>query len=106
MADDDVKKLPVRNKRQDDGNLFLVPPPYGKCKHYRGPFEVDEDAGTCKCLECGEEVSPMFVLNRLMSQESQWIRTRERYKDEMKRLAERSRTKCEHCGQMTRISRR
>ena len=106
MADDDVTKLPIRNKRKDDGRLFLVPPPYEKCKHYRGPFEVDEDAGTCKCLECGEDVSPMFVLKRLMSQESRWNRARENYKDEMKRLAERSKTKCEHCGKMTRISRR
>ena len=106
MNDDDVIKLHVRNKRQDDGKLFLVPPPREKCKHYKGPFEVDDDAGTCKCMECGDDVSPMFVLKRLMNKESQWNRTREKYQDEMKRLSERSKTKCEHCGQMTRISRR
>lgn len=103
---DDIKKLPVRNKRGDDGKLFLVPPPYEKCKHYRGPFEIDEDAGTCTCKECGDTVSPMFVLKRLMNKESQWNRTRGNYLDEMKRLKERSRTKCRHCGQMTPISRK
>ena len=47
----------------------------------------------------------MFVLESLMHQESRWMRTREAYQEEMKRLDERSRTKCQHCGQMTRISR-
>ena len=102
----DIPKLPVKNKRDSEGKLFLTAPPHEKCKHLFGSFEVDEDAGKCKCLECGEEVSPMFVLKRLMRQESQWNQTRERYKDEMKRLANRSKTKCDHCGKMTRISRK
>jgi len=102
----DIKKLPIRNKRSDDGKLFLVPPPVDKCSHFNGPFEVDEDAGKCICKNCGGEVSPMFVLMNLMKMESRWMRSRTSYKDEMKRLAERSRTKCDNCGEMTRISRR
>lgn len=46
----------------------------------------------------------MFVLKMLMQAESRWNQTRESYQEEMKRLRERSRTKCQHCGQMTRIS--
>ena len=48
----------------------------------------------------------MFVLEQLMKQESQWMRTMATYQDQMKRLAERSRTKCQHCGEMTRVSSR
>ena len=101
---DKIKTLPVKNKRQDDGKVFLVLPPYEKCKHYDGPFELDEDAGICRCKECGDEVTALFVLKRLMQKESQWNKSRSYYKDEMKRLAARSRTKCDHCGKMTRIS--
>lgn len=102
----DVLKLPVKPVLPRDGTLFLCPPPITKCQHWRGPFEVDKDAGKCKCLECGEEVSPIFVLMQLMHKESRWARTREAYLDEMKRLNERSSTKCQHCGKMTRISHR
>ena len=103
MGDKDVKDLPIRNKRNDKG-LFLVPPPYSTCKHYGDRFELDEDAGKAKCLDCNQEVSLMFVLKRLMRQESKWMRSRERYMDEMKRLSDRRRTKCQHCGNMTQIS--
>lgn len=102
----DVVDLPVRRHEKPDGSLMLVPPPFGNCSHFNGPFEVDEKAGDCKCLKCGERVTAIFVLTQLMRQESQWMRTRAAYQDEMKRLKARSRTKCEHCGQMTRISSR
>lgn len=101
----DIKTLPVKNKRNDNG-LFLVPSPVNKCKHYTGPFEVDQDSGTCICKECGEKVTPIFVLKRLMDSESRWNRARSNYIDQMKRLKERSRTKCQHCGRMTAISRK
>ena len=100
----EVVKLKTERRTPPDGSLMLVPPPFGKCIHFNTSFEVDMDAGKCKCLGCGEEVSPMFVLKRLMQDESQWMRTRAAYQDEMKRLKGRSSTKCTHCGQMTRIS--
>ena len=100
-----ILKLPVKpvESRHD---VFLVPPPSNACAHLDGPFEVDEKGGKCKCLTCGGEVSPIFVLTRLMKQESRWMRTRLAYMDEMKRLHERERTKCQHCGKQTRISQR
>lgn len=100
----DVLKLPVKRSEPLDGSLMLVPPPYGKCQHFGGPFEVDEKAGDCKCLKCGERVTAIFVLKELMNIESRWMRARIAYQDEMGRLKKRSRTKCQHCGQMTRIS--
>lgn len=102
----EVTALPVKHKAPPDGSLMLVPPPASKCIHWNTSFEIDDDAGKCKCLGCGEEVSPMFVLGRLMQLESQWMRTRAAHQDEMRRLRERSRTKCDHCGKITRISSR
>ena len=100
---DEISKLPVKNKRDGEGKLFLVRHPREKCQHWHGPFVVDQDAGKCYCRECEEEVSPMFVLNRLMQQESRWMQSHERYKDEMERLSKKKRTKCSHCQKMTDI---
>ena len=85
---------------------MLVSPPFTKCKHYMAQFEVDLEAGDCKCMQCGERVSAIFVLKQLMQAESRWMQSRKAYQEEMKRLRERSRTKCEHCHKMTRISHR
>lgn len=102
-ADTNVRILPVKHRPEPEGP-FLKEVPLMKCRHWRGPFEIDSDAAKCKCLECGDEVSAMFVLEKLMNKESRWMQAHERYQDEQKRLAERSRTKCEHCGKITRIS--
>jgi hypothetical protein len=59
-----------------------------------------------ECGLCGTRLDPMFVLQKLAREESQWQRHRQQHLDEMKRFNERSRTKCEHCDRMTRISRR
>lgn len=100
---DNIALLPVKHKAQDT-ERFLKPVDPRACKHYVGPFVIDQKAGKCICEECKQEVSPMFVLERLMQQEGQWMQSRERYQDEMKRLSERSRTTCDHCGKMTRVS--
>jgi hypothetical protein len=105
MTDDDkIRRLPVANRRELEGELALVPPPWERCKHLNASFEVDARAGVCRCGDCGQEVSAMFVLEQLMAEQSKWLRLHARYQDEMARLKERRRTKCEHCGQITRIS--
>ncbi len=102
----DIVRLPVKHKEPPSDERMLVDVPYSTCQHYRGPYEIDMKAGKCRCLQCQAEVSPMFVLEHLMKEESRWMRARCDYQDEMRRLAERSRTKCQHCGQVTTISRR
>ncbi len=109
MSEDDKKTADIvrlKTKARPDAGLMLVPPPFGKCQHYANSYEVDVDAGECVCLACGDKVSPIFVLERLMKAESRFMRARESYQSEMKRLKERSKTKCDHCGHMTRISRK
>lgn len=93
-------------RKEPIGDRMLVPVSIEQCRHMLTSYEVDVDAGKCKCLKCGAEVSPIFVLEQLMHQESRWMRQREAYMVEMKRLAERVKTKCQHCGAMTRISQR
>jgi len=99
-----VVELKVKRKQHPGSEVMLVPAPRA-CAHL-GSFEVDEALAEVTCCECGAKLNPMHVLKLLCNQESRWHRVRSAYQDEMKRLAERERTKCQHCGQMTKISRR
>lgn len=103
----DVVPLPVaRRPSPEDGPMLRSVGLGSRCIHFNMQFEIDHDAAKCRCLGCGLEVSPMFVLEALMRKESRWLQTRAAYQDEMRRLAERERTKCQHCGKITRISNR
>lgn len=105
ISTDEAEVIPLNApQKQPTGDLMLVPASIFKCQHWKSSFEIDLTAGKCKCLECSQEVSPMFVLEALMHKESRWNRNRESYQEEMKRLKERASTKCNHCGKMTRIS--
>lgn len=105
-ANDDGNVVRFTGKQRPDleEGPMLRPVEHRKCTHHFASYEVDVDAGKCKCLNCGSEVTPFFVLAQLMREESKWWRARATYDDQMKRLEERSRTKCMRCGEMTRIS--
>lgn len=91
-------KSPVPEER------FLARVPTNTCAHWNGPFLVDEKAAQVTCGKCGEKLNPMWVLGQLVQKENRWHEHFARYQEEMQRLGERSRTKCQHCGEMTRIS--
>jgi hypothetical protein len=100
--DDNVTLLPVKNRKNvSEEKVFLVPPPH-KCFHRR--YIVDQYAAEVTCGDCGEKLNPYFVLQQLSNKEHHYHELHARYHDELKRINERSRTKCEHCKQMTRIS--
>lgn len=101
--DSNIIKLPVKKKEQDERYLKNVV--VGDCFHRSG-FTIDETLENVTCNACGEKLNPMWVIRQLASEENRWHSARQRYQDEMKRLKERSRTKCRHCGEMTPISRR
>lgn len=103
---DNVHALPLKPRPAPDEGAMLQSVPHTQCQHLLATFTIDLDAGKCFCKRCAGEVSPMFVLEQLMKQESRWMQTMATYQDQMKRLAERSRTKCQHCGEMTRVSHR
>jgi ribosomal protein S27E len=106
-ADDkaNVSQFPVKPKPrlEDDQERFLVVKSTG-CQH-RGTFMFDEKEETVLCKDCGEKLNPMYVIKMLAREETRWHEARSRYREEMKRLGERSRTTCEHCNRMTKISR-
>lgn len=97
----EVHELPVKQRATDTGKVLQVV--HGmECFHRR--FLVDETKAEVECKDCGEKLNPMWVLRQLAQRENQYHEYHARYHDECKRLAERSKTKCQHCGQMTRIS--
>lgn len=121
MSDDNVKTLPVKFKAPPavDSPMLKVIEGYGSdgCNHrYRwddglgrmvdATYYLREGETEVECGFCHTRLDPMFVLRLLAREETQWLRTRRAYIDEMKRLNERRRTRCNHCGRMTRISER
>ncbi len=119
MSDDNITRIPVKFRdpqKHGDTSLVLVETMFDRkaCNHrYRfengktreAQYLIREGETEVECGLCETKLDPMFVLRILAGEESQWVRNRERYLDEMKRLSGRSKTTCQHCGQMTRISR-
>lgn len=108
-----VTKLPVRFKSQAPAERTAVLPfEIGRpepCLHsplMGATYIVDTKLAEVECGKCGAKLNPMFVLQQIAAEDRRMAQARERYQDEQKRLANRQRTKCDHCGKMTRISRR
>lgn len=98
-----VIPLNVKFKKPPPEGLTLIRD-WGKCSH--GQFLVDESKAEVECGKCGEKLNPMWVLARLAGDDTKFHEAAKRYQEEMKRLNERSTTKCNYCGKMTRISHR
>lgn len=120
MSDDEnVTRLPVQFKRplQDEGTVLKVVERFlsrDECNHITRldgtrvvsvTYLIREGETEVECGNCATRLDPMWVLAKLAREESGWNNARRMYLDEMKRLRERSRTKCDACGHMTRISR-
>lgn len=106
--DDNVKKLPVKFKTPIPPERSLVEVQLGKCTHrsmFGAAYAVDESLAEVECSLCAAKLNPMWVLAQLASDDRRYFEAHQRYHDEMKRLKERSRTKCNSCGVMTLISR-
>jgi hypothetical protein len=118
MADDDkIKPIPVKFKQPPGADPpFLVLVHHGgKCNHryqhvdgriITATYALREGETEIECGLCHTRLDPMFVLRIMAHEENSWSRARLNYIDEMKRLKERSRTKCCYCGKMTEISRK
>jgi len=68
-------------------------------------YRFREGETEVECGQCSARLEPMWVLRQLAARESEYNRRRTVAQDEMARLSGRSRTRCEKCGHMTRISR-
>ena len=100
---DNVIKLSAPFKKPVPEGQFLMVGPM-PCCHFNGPFIVDDTLAEVTCGKCQAKLNPMFVLKQLAHQETRWHESMRRYQGEMKRLDERSSTKCQHCKKLTRIS--
>jgi hypothetical protein len=108
--DDKVKQLPVRFKNPAPEDRTLMRPyevdKGGGCSHFMVHYIIDEKLAEVECGGCGAKLNPMWVLGQLANMDRRYEEGQKRYQEEMKRLDERERTKCQNCGKMTRISRR
>ena len=100
---DNVTKLNVGFKKPaDEQRMFEIVPTYGGCREHHYLIDPEADCVTCKV--CEKTFNTMAVLVDLARKESRWMHNLRDYHDRMSRLAERERTKCQCCGQMTKIS--
>ena len=110
MSDDDnVVTLGVRYRGPLDADnppvLEVVRVGENPCLfQHKGPYLVDEKLAEVECGTCHARLNPMHVLAELARQETRYHEYRRTYLEQVERLRKRSRTKCEHCDKMTRIS--
>lgn len=100
--DERVVKIGVKFKKQDpDDKMLSLVPRYTGCINHS--YIIDAEAKEVTCSKCTKTFDPMSVLVDLARHESRWFEHKRQYVQEMKRLDEKSRTKCQHCGKMTRL---
>lgn len=103
MSKNKITRLPVV-ERSRELNLEVVHyDPKQPCQHRGVSFRLHEGEAEVECGGCGVRLEAMFVLRQLAHEESRWKTNREAFVVAQKKLQERVRTKCQHCGQMTRI---
>lgn len=73
----------------------------GKYKH--GPYVVDSKLATVECKSCGMQISPIYVLEEFARSELALRERINRFKKDAEKAAQKNRTKCENCGNLTRI---
>jgi ribosomal protein S27E len=105
--DDKVKRLPVRFKTPSPPERsLLLPFEVGARQCFHKQFLIDAEKAEVECADCHALLNPLWVLAQLAHRDHRFHEAHRRYAEEMKRLEERSRTRCQGCGRMTRISRR
>ena len=102
---DNIATLPVRYLGPLPDRSVVAPWEVGKtgCGHLLTTYIVDETKAHVECGACHEQLNPMWVLKQLATTDRRTAEAVERSKAINARLDERIRTKCQHCGQMTRI---
>lgn len=70
------------------------------CRHRN--LLVDADKAEVECADCGVKLNPIAMLARFASEQTRWQRAREGMLEERRKLEEKQRCRCEHCGKLTR----
>lgn len=100
-SDKKVTALPVKKRPDPNDAQYLEVVHVGKCRHNH--YLIDESKAEVECGLCHEKLNPMYVLLELAKQETRWNESRKAYIKEHEAINARRKTKCQHCGQMTRI---
>lgn len=111
MADDEkITRLPVKFREPLPIDRTLLQPhevpKANQCGHLFAQYLVDPSEAQVECGRCGEKLNPMWVLHQLAIRDRRMAEAQKASKAAQERLEERTRTKCNHCGKMTRISHR
>jgi hypothetical protein len=114
---DKITRLPARFRpppAADGPSLQIVDGAATPCDHaavlrdgalVEVAYLIREGETEVECSHCGTRLDPMWVLNQMAKRESRYRRTVERCHEALRRLDERSKTRCDCCGEMTSISR-
>lgn len=94
----DIDKIPG----EPDNLISLEGRRRKQCFHSK--FTVDEDLEIVECGLCGEKVNPYYVIRRLASEESRFVWRYKELSALKTKLEKKTRTKCQHCKQFTRVN--
>jgi len=72
-----------------------------QCEHKK--IVVDPDLQDVECESCGEKLNPIAILMRFALEESRWTTENINRRELLKKMEEKKRCKCQHCGRMTGI---
>lgn len=72
------------------------------CRHLR--LMIDPSLTYVECANCGEKLNPVWVLERMIKEASQWKNSLIEYRKIVEKLEKKRRTKCEHCGKFTSVN--
>ncbi len=73
----------------------------GRCRHDH--VVIDEEKALVECDDCGELLNPIYVLVKFAREESVLEGRIEEQRVLQEKINSKLRTKCEHCGKMTRV---
>ena len=102
--DSNVAPLGITPKPTDKRGLRVIRYTPGGCSHTGVTYIVDEKLAEVQCGECGAKLEPVWVLRQLCEKESKWHRNRDDYLAIKAEVQGRTRTRCQHCDQMTAIN--
>lgn len=99
---DNIKPIGIKFKKPADEKRMLKTVYKGTgCRNHA--YLIDDEASQVTCSKCDKIFNPIAVLLDLSRKESTWVMNQKRAIELMEKLSQRSRTKCNNCGKMTKI---
>lgn len=71
------------------------------CRH--NALLIDESLELIECKNCGERINAFFAIRQLMRLSDKWAREKAELELTREAAEKKTKTKCQHCGQMTKV---